>query len=127
MCMGCGDGSTTINGTVMFDDGSPLSQGVVSLSSAQFSYNGTVNPDGTYSVESVMPGTYKVAITGTEVGGAATMDDDDSMNYDEDGEYVEEAPTTVAESLIAAKFADASTSGIEISVPGDYGIKVSAQ
>lgn len=124
---GCGGpGGTTITGTVKFDDGAPLSQGVVVLSSETKTFRGAVTPEGNYSVAAVLPGEYRVAITGTSVGGS---DEGDSMEYnDETQSYVtpqgESKPPT---ELISKKFASSEDSGLSITVPSDdYSLTVTS-
>ncbi|MGL4593702.1 MAG: carboxypeptidase-like regulatory domain-containing protein [Thermoguttaceae bacterium] len=59
-----------LHGTVTFSDGTPVPQGTVNFLSETKLARGTINPDGTFVVGStklndgLLPGTYKVYVTG---------------------------------------------------------------
>lgn len=140
--VGCGgSGGQTVNGTITFSDGAPLSKGVVNLVNKDYSFRGIVAPDGTYEVLAVQPGDYKVAITGTSVGTTGGSENEDGMAWDQDsGQYLSAPPPDPgsdegraelakkgeAANLLAAKFSQPDESGLKISVPGEYALTVEA-
>jgi hypothetical protein len=73
-----------IEGKITFEDGSPLGVGAVILSNGKNSYSAAIGSDGTYAMENVISGDYKVAITGAMVGGYKPKEFE--MNYDKDGQ-----------------------------------------
>jgi hypothetical protein len=109
MFTACGSGLCSLRGKVTFsDDGTPLSCGTVLFENESTRSKGKVNTDGTYIVgtlsntDGIPPGTYKVSVIETykpvENAGSGNMD------------------VPQSESLIDAKYADASTSGLIITV-----------
>ncbi|MDR2171410.1 MAG: hypothetical protein LBP59_14805 [Planctomycetaceae bacterium] len=68
---GC-SGKVQISGTVKYSDGDPVTRGNVVFESADSSYFGVINKDGTYitggnkQVEGIPKGTYKVWLAQTE-------------------------------------------------------------
>lgn len=115
---GAGAGGTDIEGTVEYSSGGALPKGVVALSNEANSYRGMIGSDGKYKIEGVVAGTYSVAITGAQEGG-----DTGEMQYDEQGNYIESKPEP-AKPLIKEDYTDATKSGLSITVPGDYNLKV---
>ncbi|MEZ5944472.1 MAG: carboxypeptidase-like regulatory domain-containing protein [Planctomycetaceae bacterium] len=108
-----------MTGTASFSDGAPLSKGVVMFNGDAGSFSGSIGADGKYTLEGVLPGTYKVVVTGV-MDKEANLD----MNYDEQGNYVEsnEEPP---KSLILADYGDIAKTPLSMTVPsGDYNIKV---
>ena len=66
--VGCG-GNVTVSGTVKFADGTPLDRGTVTFEDDKMMASGTIQKDGTYSLDTgetkgIPLGTYKVSITG---------------------------------------------------------------
>ncbi len=117
---GCGGPSgTSVTGKVAFGDGSPLTKGVVTYSGKTGTYQGTIQPDGTYTLQGVLNGDYGVAITGAEEGAAPSSE----MKYDDQGNYIAPPPAKVT-SLIKSTFTNPEQSGITKKVPGDYNITV---
>jgi len=118
---GCGgkEGSL-VEGSVMYSGGSPLETGVVALTGKGGSYRAKIEK-GLYKIENVPDGTYKVSITGAKEGGS---DEGDGMNYDKDGNFIEEKPGAEPKSLIDAKYTDPELSGLTITVPGKYDLEV---
>ena len=119
---GCG-GSTGIevSGTVSFTDGGPLPRGVVNIDGPGGSYRAAIAADGSYTISGVADGSYKVAITGAMDGDSVQSDE---MEYDADGNYVE-PEVEEPKSLIGPDYSDPSKSGLELTVPGEYDLKVS--
>lgn len=119
VCMaGCGKGGSTIEGTVSFTDGGPLTKGVISITGNGGGYQAPIGADGTFTLTGVVEGDYSVAITG-----AMDSAPDLGMNYDDKGQYV--APKAAEpKSLIKADYSDPSKSGLTLKVPGDYNLKV---
>ncbi|MGL4594301.1 MAG: hypothetical protein ACRCUY_06190 [Thermoguttaceae bacterium] len=105
---GCGGDKLHMSGKVTYsDDGSPLTTGMVCFETPSYLARGELKPDGTYIIGSLsekdgLPaGTYKVYVSGAQ---KATGEIKGGMT-----EY---------EPLIDAKFANSSTSGIEMVVDG---------
>ena len=68
LSVGCG-GNAVVTGKVTFADGTPLTEGQVNFESSGLSSRGTIQPDGTYSLETgegkgIPRGSYQVSITG---------------------------------------------------------------
>ena len=118
-CSGSG-GGTSITGKVSFGDGSPVSKGAVSISNDDGSFRGAIGADGTYTIEGVTKGDYTVTIAGVMDGNS----EEDMMNYDDDGNYVEPDPSAEPKNLILAKYSNSEDSGLSLTVPGDYDITV---
>jgi len=119
--VGCGGGSggSNINGTLSYSDGTAIPKGVVSLNGEAGSFRGKVDESGKFTIEKVLPGTYKVAVTGV-------MDKEESFDikYDDSGAPIEsdEAPP---KSLIKEIYSNPEESGLTVTVPSDsYDIKV---
>ena len=49
-CSGCGEPQIKASGTVKFEDGSPLTCGIVVLSNSQFQYTGKIESDGSFQL-----------------------------------------------------------------------------
>lgn len=121
--IGCsGDSGETIEGKVSFSDGSPLGLGAVVLSNGKNSFSGAINSDGTYKVDNVLSGEYKVAISGAVIGG--TKSTQFQMDYDADGNYVEPPPAQPPVALIKESMANPETSNLTLKVPGTYDLTV---
>lgn len=109
-CFGC-SGGTAVKGTVKFDDGSPLTEGMVKFVSDKTQAVGVVKPDGSYVMyenkpgDGVTPGSYVVTVTAQTGGGS-------------------DGPPVV--NLVDPKFSDPNTSGLSCDVKGatTYDIKV---
>jgi hypothetical protein len=106
---GCGNNLCSLRGKVVFsDDGTPLPCGIVMFDNEQTRSQGKVNPDGTYIVgtlsnsDGIPAGIYKVSITGTYKPPENTASNDMDVSQ--------------SESLIDAKYANSSTSGLTITV-----------
>lgn len=65
---GCGNGNVKATGMVAFDDGSPLTTGIVVFKSSQHQYTGLVNQDGSFKLgginvgDGLPAGQYKVVL-----------------------------------------------------------------
>jgi hypothetical protein len=117
--LGCGNSGSTVTGKVTFPDGSPLSKGAVMYLGPTGTFQGSLSADGSYMLENVVAGQYKVVIMGAQDGGDSSAD----MQYDAQGNYINAAPAPRT-SLISERFTDPDKSGISITVPGDYNIQV---
>ncbi|MCL2347185.1 MAG: carboxypeptidase-like regulatory domain-containing protein [Planctomycetaceae bacterium] len=101
--VGCGS-KITVDGTVRFEDGTPLKAGTVYFESADTSARGTLDANGRYVLSSqraqdgVPPGTYRVYILGAAESG-----------YDSQGQWT-------AKPLIDVKFQSATTSQLSCDV-----------
>lgn len=100
---GCGNGQIGLSGKVVFsDDGSPVPTGRVIFVTSSFQAYGDLQSDGTFTVSStgtndgLPPGKYRVRIDGAQ-------------------KVVDEAKE-LSEPLIAVKYTNDNTSGIEIEV-----------
>ena len=76
LSVGCG-GNVTVTGKVTFADGTPLTEGQVNFESSGLSSRGSIQSDGTYSLETgeskgIPRGSYQVSITG--FGGPKMVD-----------------------------------------------------
>ena len=97
--IGCGSGFVPTGGKVTFDDGSPVPFGSVAFETDAFMAEGSIKPDGSYTLTSLRPGdglppgTYRVGI------GATEMDENDRPIYHVD-----------------LKFANPATSGLTATV-----------
>ncbi|MDR2440701.1 MAG: carboxypeptidase-like regulatory domain-containing protein [Planctomycetaceae bacterium] len=105
----CGSGLCSLRGKVTFsDDGTPLPCGTVLFENESTRSKGKVNSDGTYIVgtlsntDGIPAGTYKVSVTETYKPLKNTGSNDMDVPQ--------------SESLIDAKYANASTSGLSITV-----------
>ncbi|MDR1964956.1 MAG: carboxypeptidase-like regulatory domain-containing protein [Planctomycetaceae bacterium] len=70
---GCNShGFVPTGGKVTFEDGSPLTKGKIAFSTATFMAEGTIQPDGTFTLTSLKPGdglppgNYQVTISASE-------------------------------------------------------------
>jgi len=100
-----------LTGTVVFsDDGTPVPRGIVVLSTPTFVAQGSIQPDGTFTIGSTgvddgLPrGTYAVTVLG--VG-------DVRVTYDADGR-----PNEHRTPLIDPKYESEETSGLQFTVDG---------
>ncbi|MDR1491744.1 MAG: carboxypeptidase-like regulatory domain-containing protein [Planctomycetaceae bacterium] len=107
---GCGNGNQGLSGKVTFEDGSPLTVGVVCFENTETSKmaRGEINSDGTYVVgfesgkNGIPKGTYKVFITGAIL--------EKGMN--------EKTGTPIEEQQIALKYSSIITSGLTFTADG---------
>ncbi|MBI2477535.1 MAG: carboxypeptidase regulatory-like domain-containing protein [Planctomycetia bacterium] len=116
---GCSGGGAKVTGKVTLDDGAAAPRGSVIYTSDAGSFRGGIESSGTYTIEGVPSGDYTVAVTGV-------MDSEqagDGMNYDAQGNYVESA-APAPKSLIADKYSDPTKSGLKVTVPGTYDLKL---
>lgn len=121
--VGCsGDHGQTIEGKVSFSDGSPLGLGALVLSNGKNSYSGAINSDGTYKIDKVLSGEYKVAISGAVIGG--TKSTEFQMDYDDNGNYIEPPPAQPPVPLIKESMSSPETSNLTLKVPGTYDLTV---
>ncbi len=90
----------------------------MSITSKAGSYQGVIGADGKYSIENVKSGKYDVAIIG-----ALNGEPDLGMNYDDKGNYIP-SKTPPPKSLIKDQYGDPTKSGLSLTVPGDYNLKV---
>lgn len=121
ICLSAGcSGDTSIAGKVTLSDGAPAPRGVVNLNGPQGSFRGGIQPDGTYAIEGVPAGTYDVAVTGVMDSEPA---EGDGMEYDEEGNFIE-SETPEPKSLVKDTYSDPATSGLELTVPGNYDLKL---
>jgi hypothetical protein len=69
---GCGNSNLSLTGKVAFEDGQPLTKGMVIFDNGTVSSRAPINPDGTFVVgtakekDGIPLGTYKVCIVGAE-------------------------------------------------------------
>ena len=103
MLIGCGNSNVGLSGKVVFsDDGSPVPVGRVVFVTNSFQAYGDLQPDGTFVISSIkendgLPsGKYRVCIAGAQ-------------------RLVDEAKE-LYEPLVAEKFTNDNTSGIEVEV-----------
>ena len=67
-CVGCGEAQIKAHGTVKFDDGTPLTVGIIVLSNPQFQYTGMIGQDGSFQLGGLVEkgglpaGSYRVSI-----------------------------------------------------------------
>jgi hypothetical protein len=102
---GCSNGKSPVKGTVQFEDGSPLTRGVVFAQndSGTLNFTGAIQPDGSFTLGTVDDGTgvpaghYRVYI-----GGANLYDAEKGIN----------------EVWIHKKYESAATSDLELNVTG---------
>lgn len=115
---GCGSSGNSVSGTVSYSSGGPLPKGTVSITAKEGSYQGAIGADGKYTIENVKSGKYSVAILGA-ISGEADL----SMNYDDKGNFI---PSKAAppKPLIKDQYGDPTKSGLSLTVPGDYNLKV---
>jgi hypothetical protein len=111
LLVGCGqDGPRThlVKGTVSYQ-GKPLTLGTVMFVPADGPATaGTINADGTYSLESV-PGKQRVSVTAVPPVQGGRPDPSREGGYDYTG-------ATILPSLIPEKFGNYATSGLEVEV-----------
>ena len=104
---GCSKG-VSVDGRVVFEDGTPLTRGEVRFVSGGKMFSGPIMKDGTFVMQGptpnsgIEPGTYDVSITGAVEIESGGKDD----------------PYGKSRSLIAQKFADPQTSGLTCTVKG---------
>lgn len=108
LTLGCGSGRVKVTGSVTFDDGTPLTVGIVVFSGPSTEASGELDAKGRYTLgefkpgDGVMPGKYKVFIANAAIV-----------------EVVDEGRDRVAVPsipLIDAKFEAAGTSGLSCEV-----------
>ena len=109
--VGCGNGHVPLSGKVTFrDTGEPLTRGAISFVKDGKISVGTIQPDGTYTVETVVgdkgvaglpPGRYEVRVTGAEEAIPVPGSAEGTFTY---------LP------LIDPKFEDVTTSGLDVTV-----------
>jgi hypothetical protein len=114
-CAGGGGGST-VTGKVALDDGSAAPRGSVTLRNDAGSFRGTIQSDGTYTVENVADGEYQVAVAGVNDREMEQAEGLTDVN-EETGEYVESGKEP-PKSLIDIKYSNPQTSGLTVTVPG---------
>ncbi|HUG69755.1 MAG TPA: carboxypeptidase-like regulatory domain-containing protein [Pirellulaceae bacterium] len=117
---GCSGGGAELTGKVTMDDGAPVPRGAVQLNGAGGSYSGGIQPDGTYTITGVPSGEYNVAVTGAM---DSEPTEEAGMDYDDEGNFVE-STTPEPKSLIKDMYSDPEKSGLKLSVPGSYDLKV---
>lgn len=110
---GCGGGSGLkthpVSGKITVNGGGKVANGIVQMSSGEFTSVGGIMEDGSYTMSSVgegdgvPPGTYSVVFLSTFSGGDIL----------DDGSMTPKFPT------IHSKYEVATTSGIKVTVPGD--------
>jgi len=110
MVAGCGRGHVQLKGKVTFsDDDSPLTTGTVNFVNGSFQSRAPLQPDGTYTVgtfqaaDGLPPGKYSVYVSGAVKQIGETKADSSGMG----------GGMPITEPLIDAKFAAATTSGLE--------------
>ena len=118
---GCSGGGVGVSGKVTLNDGDPVPRGVVTLNSADGTFRGSIQSDGTYVIEGVPSGTFGVSVTGA----MDSMPTEDGMTYDDEGNVVE-SESAEPNSLIDEKYASPDTSGLTLTVPGSYDLKLDA-
>lgn len=70
--VGC-NSKPSLKGKVTYEDGTPVTVGMVNFASSDTQARGKINPDGTFTVgtlkqaDGLPPGTYKVYVTGTDL------------------------------------------------------------
>jgi hypothetical protein len=107
--IGCSE-NQRLSGKVTFDDGSPLTIGMVCFENAENGKlgRGEINPDGTYVVgfetdkNGIPKGTYKVFIS----------------NATQEKGFNEKTGLPIDEQLIASKYSSSSTSGLTFTADG---------
>jgi hypothetical protein len=111
---GChkGPAKVQVTGTVKFSDGSPLNTGTVFFEGKNYSARGAIGADGSFTMgtvdadDGVVPGKYGVAIIANEAISQTGVSDEDFY----------ETKLTEPKPLVAAKFANAATSGLTCDV-----------
>jgi hypothetical protein len=116
---GC-SGGATVTGKVTLDDGAAAPRGTVTYTSSAGSFHGGIGADGAYTIEAVPAGNYTVAVTGVMDSETEAF----AMNYDDKGNYVEDTAAAAPKSLIAEKYSDPTKSGLTVTVPGNYDLKL---
>ncbi|MDR2705132.1 MAG: carboxypeptidase-like regulatory domain-containing protein [Planctomycetaceae bacterium] len=100
---GCGQGKR-VGGTVKYEDGTPLTTGIVTFIKMPYQWIGTINTDGSYEMyelkpgDGVPPGTYQVTVS-SSTGGSE--------------------PEIPVIHLVDPKFNDIETSGLTCEVKGN--------
>ncbi|MDR1965006.1 MAG: hypothetical protein LBQ50_14640 [Planctomycetaceae bacterium] len=116
--IGCNKGSS-VTGKVTFSDGSPLTRGEVTFSTASFVAAGMIQPDGTYSIrannmkEGIQLGMYSVTVKAYE-----------DAQENPDGMMENLKPV---KSLIDTKYTSPTTSGLTCEVKGSMTFDISVE
>jgi hypothetical protein len=104
---GCSNGMVAVSGKVTFEDGSPVTRGVVMFNDGLHSATGTIQPDGSYILGAleeaggIHPGDYAVAV---------------QKNWDDPVDENGKGPDTFE---VAVKFRTGADSGLKCTVePG---------
>jgi len=115
--IGC-SGNVSLRGTVVLDDGTPVTTGAICFTDGTNMARGTINPDGTFEMGSVgmrdglPPGTYTVYFFGIQVPGPAnTITTVDAM-----GNVVEIEVMGSRPPLIDPRYERPETSGLQVEV-----------
>ncbi|MDR0705454.1 MAG: hypothetical protein LBF88_10770 [Planctomycetaceae bacterium] len=113
----CGSGNVKFGGKITFEDGSPLTAGVIIFDNGVTMSSAIIQPDGTFTVgttrenDGIPPGTYRVSITG-------------AVEPLDNPEGIFPAPTRP---LIHSKLTNPETSGLTVTIdqsPQPYNIVV---
>ncbi|MDR2705720.1 MAG: hypothetical protein LBC02_08080 [Planctomycetaceae bacterium] len=118
---GCGN-HVKLSGKVTYSDGEPLKTGIIMFSKQDFLARANIRSDGTYDVGSfsskdgLLPGKYKVFITGAIE--PVTVTENASGNAKNAmGEAIPQKETFKI--LIDAKYTTEETTPLEIEIPGE--------
>jgi hypothetical protein len=120
LCLGLFIGCSSkvkVSGKITFTDGDPVPIGQVVFEDGQHTYFGLMQPDSRYSVgvlkdgDGIPPGKYRVA-----VAGAMT-----------DVVYQDEKLVSPAKQLVADKWTDSKTSGLEYDVKKSMVVDIQAE
>ena len=94
-CVGCGEAQIRAHGTVQFEDGAPLTVGIVVFSNPQSQYTGMIAQDGSFQLGGIVEG-------GGLPAGSYSVSIQNAILNDE--------------SIIPVRYTSAGTSGINFEV-----------
>lgn len=82
---GCGTGNPSVSGNVKFEDGSPLTVGIITFDSGTYSSHADIGADGSFTIEGGLPAdSYKITLGGDAMG---SYDDPTPMVQKSYGNY----------------------------------------
>ncbi|MGL4943016.1 MAG: hypothetical protein ACRC46_07485 [Thermoguttaceae bacterium] len=118
---GCSGGGAAVSGKITFPDGTPLTTGRVVFETATQSFTGYLNESGKYNLmgatasSGLPPGKYRVSV----VDAVQAPSSGAPVQLDGDGNPINYKPNDApSKPLVAAKFTQATTSGLECEVKG---------
>jgi hypothetical protein len=116
--IGCGK-NVPLQGKVLYDDGTPITVGMVNFTTDKNLSRGKIQPDGSYAMgtkkekDGLPPGIYKIYITGAEI--PIEPKEKPEVQLDENEQPVAQMPRY--QQLVGKEYMTASTTPLTCEVP----------